>query len=73
MQERREKGLCYNCDEKYQMGHKCIKPKLFLLERVEFEEDTYELEEVQNSIDQIPHKAELLIISLHALAGVPSP
>ena len=26
MQERREKGLCYNCDEKYQYGHKC---KLF--------------------------------------------
>jgi hypothetical protein len=23
MQERREKGLCYNCDEKFQPGHRC--------------------------------------------------
>lgn len=23
MQERRDKGLCYYCDEKYQLGHRC--------------------------------------------------
>jgi len=23
MQERRENGLCYNCDEKFQPGHRC--------------------------------------------------
>jgi hypothetical protein len=38
MQEMREKGLCYNCDEKFQPGHRCNRPRLFLLEGVEFEE-----------------------------------
>ena len=55
------------------MEHRCNKLKLFLLEWVEFEEDTYELKEVPDTIDPIQHQAELLIISLHALAGVPSP
>lgn len=37
MQERREKGLCYFCDEKYHQGHKCSRPKVYLLEGMEFE------------------------------------
>ena len=32
MEERRKKGLCYNCDEKFQPGHHCKYAKLFLLE-----------------------------------------
>jgi hypothetical protein len=39
MQERREKGLCYFCDEKYHQGHKCSRPKLYLLEGMEFKEE----------------------------------
>ena len=31
MEERRKLGLCYNYDEKWQMGHKCKGAKLFLL------------------------------------------
>ena len=34
MEERRKQELCYNCDEKWQMGHKCKGAKLFLLEEV---------------------------------------
>ena len=34
MEERRKQGLCYNCDEKWQVGHKCKGDKLFLLEGV---------------------------------------
>lgn len=45
MQERREKGLCYHCDEKYKPGHKCNKPKLYLLEGMEWEEKGEVLEE----------------------------
>lgn len=44
MQERREKGLCYLCDEKYQAEHRWNKPKLYLL-GVEFEEEKEWLEE----------------------------
>ena len=32
MEERRKKGLCFNCDEKFQPGHQCKSAKLFLLE-----------------------------------------
>ena len=32
MQERLEKGLCYNCDEKFTRGHKCVEQKLYLLD-----------------------------------------
>lgn len=29
MQQRRRKGLCFNCDEKFTLGHKCKKQQLF--------------------------------------------
>ncbi|KAJ4969772.1 hypothetical protein NE237_002871 [Protea cynaroides] len=32
MQDRRDKGLCYNCDEKFVLGHRCKHRQLFLLE-----------------------------------------
>ena len=35
MDERRKRGLCYNCDEKWAVGHKCKNTKLFLLEGIE--------------------------------------
>ncbi|WJZ94681.1 hypothetical protein VitviT2T_013519 [Vitis vinifera] len=30
--ERREKGLCYYCDEKFVVGHRCERPQLFMIE-----------------------------------------
>ena len=30
MAERQLKGLCYNCDEKYFLGHKCKEKNLFM-------------------------------------------
>ena len=36
-EERRKQGLCYNCDEKWQVGHKCKGAKLFLLEGLTME------------------------------------
>ena len=76
MQERREKGLCYFCDEKYQAGHRCNRPRLYLLEGMEFEEEEeLKEDEVINQIGAVPEgsQAELLRISLHAIAGAPSP
>jgi len=31
MQERHNKGLCYNCDDKYHPGHRCVKCQFLLL------------------------------------------
>ena len=80
MQERIEKGLCYFCDEKYHPGHKCSRPKLYLLEGMEFEREGEENLEEEETFDQlvtetIPtvQQAELLGISLNAIAGAPSP
>eukprot|EP00253_Pinus_taeda_P025302 PITA_25302 len=32
LEEKREKGLCYNCDRKYTKGHKCAEEKLFYID-----------------------------------------
>ena len=39
MEERKKKGLCYSCDEKWGLGHKCKSAKLFLLGGIEFVPD----------------------------------
>ena len=35
IEERKKRGLCYNCDDKWAPGHKCKHATLFLLEGVE--------------------------------------
>ena len=32
LDERREKGSCFNCDNKYSKGHKCSEKKLFYID-----------------------------------------
>jgi hypothetical protein len=76
MQERREKGICYNSDEKFQPGHRCSRPRLFLLEGVELEEpEEIRVEEIiqEEETEVGSQEAELLGISLHSLAGAISP
>ena len=68
-EERRENGLCFNCDSKYSEGHKCGENKLFYID--------YEGEEVE---DQEPSQTEETkettkeeitpTISCHALARI---
>ena len=40
MEKRRKQGLCYNYDEKWQVGHKCKGAKLFSLEGLTREADS---------------------------------
>lgn len=47
MQERRSRGLCFNCDEKFVPGHRCR--KLFLIEGLYAEDD----DEEDDSFNQI--------------------
>ena len=35
IEERRKKGLCFYCEEKWHNGHKCKSPKVFLMEGVQ--------------------------------------
>ncbi|XP_070052418.1 uncharacterized protein [Nicotiana tomentosiformis] len=64
MNAKREKGLCYFCDEKYTPGHKCKgNRQLYMLEIEEGE-----AKEEENFEDTCPNDAdENLSISLHAL------
>ena len=54
MQQRRAQGLCFNCDERFVLGHKCKGPQLLLLE------SSYADDEIDNEEPEI---------SLHALTG----
>ena len=38
LEEKREKGIFYNCDRKYTKGHKCTENKLFYIDYEEEEE-----------------------------------
>ena len=35
IEERKKKGLCFYCEEKWHNGHKCKSPKVFLMEGVQ--------------------------------------
>lgn len=61
---RREKGLCFNCDERYVRGHRCQKRQLYLLIG-----DDEEDEETQESLSTEEGGEMDVLISMHALAG----
>ncbi|KAK0572903.1 hypothetical protein LWI29_000220 [Acer saccharum] len=69
LQERRAKGLCYNCNERFVPGHRC--KKLFLIELCEAEGDgdvvMEEDDTEQTSLINMPE------ISLHAISGSRAP
>ncbi|XP_015081221.1 uncharacterized protein LOC107024768 [Solanum pennellii] len=80
MNEKRSKGLCYFCNEKYIPGHKCKTSKqLYLLEideTGEFQESECLMEEHERQIleeesntMELVQPAEHMEISMHALNG----
>ena len=74
-EEKREKGLCYNCDSKCTKGHKCVEKKLFYIEYEEEEEkdqDTSKEEDICQ--DSTLEKEEMnQTISCKALARITTP
>ncbi|KAH0652768.1 hypothetical protein KY289_030446 [Solanum tuberosum] len=77
MDEKKAKGLCFLCDEKYVMGHVCkAKKQLFLIELCE-EGDVTMAEDLepdqfqdQEAIDNIANPEKCMTISLQAFTGV---
>jgi len=67
MQKRREKGLCFNCNERYIPGHRCAVPHVFIIEADPEEEEEIEGVAVETAGEQDPQ------ISLHALTGYTGP
>ncbi|KAG7970785.1 hypothetical protein I3843_07G101600, partial [Carya illinoinensis] len=60
MKERREKGLCYNYDEKWGPDHKCKAAKLVIMECDDSSEGEPKIVEIEPGI------------SIHALSGSPN-
>ncbi len=67
MQARRDKGLCYNCDEKFAPRHRCKTQQVFLLETIV---DDGALEHDEQDQEYLISQPE---ISLHALSSVANP
>jgi hypothetical protein len=63
---RRDRGLCFNCDDKFSPGHRC--KKLFLIEGI-YEDDAENPDEKKEPNEEI----EIPKISLHAISRVPTP
>ncbi|RVW71350.1 hypothetical protein CK203_059974 [Vitis vinifera] len=67
--ERREKGLCYYCDEKFVAGHRCERPQLFMIEDVPH----MNTEDVEGAHPKQEHHEVIPEISFHAIAGTEHP
>jgi hypothetical protein len=79
MVERQLKGLCYNCDDKYFLGHKCKDQNLFISISKDISEEDVENSLVSNSPKSTnitppldPPEVEL-VISLNALISFFAP
>jgi gas vesicle protein len=70
--ERKEKGLFFNCDSKYSKGHKCGEKKLFYIDCEKEEEQEQEPSQDENVVG-ISSKELTPMISCNALAGISTP
>jgi hypothetical protein len=70
LEERKEKGLCFNCDNKYSKGHKCGEKKLFYIDCEEEEEQEPSQDE---NVEEIYSEELIPMISCNALAGINTP
>ncbi|KAF5476973.1 hypothetical protein F2P56_003657 [Juglans regia] len=78
--EKRKKGLCYHCDEKWNPNHNCKKSKVYLLQGIEEVEAIEEGEEEIALIAELPMERDskqkgVIVepeISLNAITGTPS-
>ena len=76
LDERREKWLCFNCDNKYSKGHNCTEKKLFYTdyEEEERKEEGASQEEVTSEeIEEATLEEIIPTISCDALAGIITP
>jgi hypothetical protein len=76
MKERRDKGLCYYCDDKWQPGHKCKAPRLYLLSGLELPPKDSPEEVFYDSTDLVDPVPEFDVveckepeISINAISG----
>ena len=69
LDERREKGLCFNCENKYNKGHKCGENKLFYIDYEDEEADDKEPSQAKETKETTLEEITPTI-SFHALVGI---
>jgi hypothetical protein len=72
LEERKEKGLCFNCDNKYIKGHKSGEKKLFYIDCEEEEEQEQEPSQHEN-VEAISFEELTPTISCNELVGIRTP
>ncbi|XP_025635201.2 uncharacterized protein [Arachis hypogaea] len=77
IQFRREKGICFTCDERYSPSHKCASKHYFLVQTVEeVPTDQDSAIEITEEDQTPPVLAEVMVEPLHlsynAMAGIPT-
>jgi hypothetical protein len=72
LEESKEKGLCFNCDNKYIKGHKCGEKKLLYIDCEEEEEQKQEPYQDED-VEDISSEEMNPTISCHALARISTP
>lgn len=70
LQEKRAKGLCYRCDAKWAMGHRCKKKELsvMLISEEDGETDCDDLEVPLSPVEEVVTK-----VSLNSVVGISNP
>ncbi|XP_042059529.1 uncharacterized protein LOC121804042 [Salvia splendens] len=66
MADKRAKGLCYGCDEKFERGHRCVRKQLYLLE---IDDSLHTVEIASDSLCDDSGEDENPLISIHAING----
>lgn len=67
--DRRAKGLCFWCPEKYVRGHHCKKKELFSIEVIQLEEDEEGIEQNNTDDEQEASEIDNPQISVYAIDG----
>ena len=73
LEERRAKGLCYWCDEKYGPNHQCKKRQLYRIEYVEELEEALEGVDHEGEEGEIVTESDLAQISTNAISSLRVP
>ncbi|CAA0806922.1 Unknown protein, partial [Striga hermonthica] len=71
VKRRREKGLCFKCEENFTPGRQC--KQAFVIEVANSDEEGSEVEEEPRQKDEVEVPDEEAEISMHAMAGIRGP
>ncbi|GKV11569.1 hypothetical protein SLEP1_g22817 [Rubroshorea leprosula] len=69
LEDKKQKGLCFWCDERYGPGHRCSKKKLYNLEIISIDEDAESVETNDKNFDLNQMLITEPQISIHALTS----